>query len=68
MEHGRHAMLSFLCSPPVSVLCIFDIEANMFYERNHYIYVVNKGIDFIGLPIIFQEKGDTPSTLWESFN
>ena len=26
-EHGRHAMLSFLSSLPIPVLCILDIEA-----------------------------------------
>ena len=37
-EHGRHAMLSFLGSLPIPVLCIFDIEANRFYDRNHQMY------------------------------
>ena len=37
-EHGRHAMLSFLSSLPIPVLCILDIEANRFYNRNHQMY------------------------------
>ena len=31
-EHGRNAMLSFLRSLPIAVLCILDIEANRFYN------------------------------------
>ena len=38
MEHGRHAMLSFLSCPPIPVLRILDIEANRFYDRNHQVY------------------------------
>ena len=34
-EHGRHAMLSFLSSLPIPVLCILDIEAYRFYDGNH---------------------------------
>ena len=34
-NHGRHSMLSFLSSLPISVLCILDTEANKFYDRNH---------------------------------
>ena len=37
-EHGRHAMLSFLSSLPILVLCILNIEANRFYDRNHQMY------------------------------
>ena len=37
-DHGRHAMLSFLSSLPIPVLCILDIEANRFYDRNHQMY------------------------------
>ena len=37
-EHGRHAMLSFLSSLPITVLCILNIEANRFYDRNHQMY------------------------------
>ena len=37
-EHGRHAMLSFLSSLPILVLCILDIEANRIYDRNHQMY------------------------------
>ena len=37
-EHGRHAMLSFLCSLPIPVLRILDTEANRFYDRNHQMY------------------------------
>ena len=31
-------MLSFLSSLPFPVLCILDIEANRFYDRNHQMY------------------------------
>ena len=31
-------MLSFLSSLPIPVLCILDIEANRFYDRNHQMY------------------------------
>ena len=34
-DHGRHYMLSFLSSLPISVLRILDTEANKFYDRNH---------------------------------
>ena len=37
-EHGRHAMLSFLCSLPIPVVCILAINANRFYVRNHQMY------------------------------
>ena len=37
-DHGRHSMLSFLSSPPISVLRILDTEANKFYDRNHQLY------------------------------
>ena len=37
-DHGRHAMLSFLSSLPISVFCILDTEANKFYDRNHQLY------------------------------
>ena len=37
-EHGRRAMLSFLCSRPIPVLRILDIDANRFYDRNHQLY------------------------------
>ena len=37
-EHGRHEMLSFLSSLPIPVVCILDIEANRFYDRNHQMY------------------------------
>ena len=37
-EHDRHAMLSFLSSLPIQILCIMDIEANRFYDRNHQMY------------------------------
>ena len=81
-----HAMLSFLSSLTIPVLCILDIEANRFYDRNHQMYeaalltrchtqhalrpfidaeinhqrhfikipFINKGMDFIDLPSIFQ--------------
>ena len=37
-NHGRHSMLSFLSSLPISVLRILDTEANKFYDRNHKLY------------------------------
>ena len=37
-DHGRHSMLSFLNSLPISVLRILDTEANKFYDRNHQLY------------------------------
>ena len=36
--HGRHYMLSFLSSLPISVLRVLDTEANKFYDRNHQLY------------------------------
>ena len=92
-EHGRHAMLSFLSSLPIPVLCILDVEANKFYDRNHQMYeaalltrcytqhalrpfidaeinhqkhfikipFINKVIDLIDLPSIFQDRSVTSS-------
>ena len=92
-EHGRHAMLSFLSSLPIPVLCILDIDAYRFYDRKHQMYeaalltrcytqhalspfidaeinhqrhfikipFINKGMDFIDLPSIFQDKSVTSS-------
>ena len=37
-DHGRHSMLSFLSSLPISVLRILDTEANKFYDRNYQLY------------------------------
>ena len=37
-DHGRHSMLSFLSSLPISVLRILDTEANKFHVRNHQLY------------------------------
>ena len=37
-DHGRHSMLSFLSSLPISVLRILDTESNKFYDRNHQLY------------------------------
>ena len=37
-DHGRHSMLSFLSSLPISVLHILDTEANKFFDRNHQLY------------------------------
>ena len=34
-DHGRHSVLSFLSSLPISVFRILDTEANKFYDRNH---------------------------------
>ena len=36
--HGRHSVLSFLSSLPISVLRILDTETNKFYDRNHQLY------------------------------
>ena len=33
--HGRHSMLSYLNSLPISVLRILDTEANKFYDRSN---------------------------------
>ena len=35
-DHGRHSMLSFLSSLPISVLHVLDTEANNFYDRNRH--------------------------------
>ena len=37
-DHGRHSMLSFSSSLPISVLRILDTGANKFYDRNHQLY------------------------------
>ena len=37
-DHGRHSMLSFLSSLPISVLFFIDTETNKFYDRNHQLY------------------------------
>ena len=37
-DHGRHSMLSFLSSLPISVVRTLDTEANKFYDRNHQLY------------------------------
>ena len=37
-DHGRHSMLSFLSSLPISVLRVLDTEHNKFYDRNHQLY------------------------------
>ena len=37
-DHGRHSMLSFLSSLPISVLRILGTEDNKFYDRNHQLY------------------------------
>ena len=92
-NHGRHSMLSFLSSLPISVLRILDTEANKFYDRNHQLYdaalltrcytqhalrpfidsetnhkrhfikipFINKGIEFIDLPSIFNDRSVTSS-------
>ena len=36
--HGRHCMLSYLSSLPISVLSSFDTEANKFYDRTNRLY------------------------------
>ena len=36
--HGRHPMLSYLSSLPISVLRSLDTEANRFYDINHQMY------------------------------
>lgn len=37
-NQGRHSMLSFLCSLPVSVKRLLDDEANKFYDKGHQLY------------------------------
>ena len=37
-DRGRHSMLSFLSSLPISVLHILDTEAKKFFDRNHQLY------------------------------
>ena len=37
-NHGRHSVLSFLSSLPVSVKCILDDEASKFYDKCHHLY------------------------------
>ena len=34
-NHGRHSMLAFLSSLPISVFWILDIEANKFYDNSN---------------------------------
>ena len=92
-DHGRHSMLSFLSSLPISVLRILDTEANTFYDRNQQLYdaalltrcytqhalrpfidsevnhkphfikipFINKGIEFIDLSSILQDRSVTSS-------
>ena len=36
--NGRHSMLSFLSSLPISVLFVLETEANKFSDRNHSLY------------------------------
>ena len=36
--HGRHCMLSYLSSLPISVFCSLDTEANKFYDRTNRLY------------------------------
>ena len=36
--HGRHVMLSYLSSLPISVLRSLDTEANKFYDRTNRLY------------------------------
>ena len=38
--HGRHCMLSYLSSLPISVLRSLDTEANKFYDRTNRLYDV----------------------------
>ena len=67
-NHGRHSMLSFLSSLPISVLRILDTEANKFYDRNHQLYdaalltrcytqhaLTNHKRHFIKIPFIIKE-------------
>ena len=37
-DHGRHSMLSYLSSLPISVLSVLDTVSNKFYDRNHQLY------------------------------
>ena len=36
--HGRHCMLSYLSSLPISILHSLDTEANKFYDRTNRLY------------------------------
>ena len=36
--NGRHSMLPFLSSLPISILRVVETEANKFYNRNHLLY------------------------------
>ena len=36
--HGRHCMLSYLSSLPISILRSLDTEANKFYDRTNRLY------------------------------
>ena len=37
-DHGRHSILSFLSSLPISVLRSLHTEANKFYDSTHQLY------------------------------
>ena len=37
-NHGRHRLLSFLSSLPISVLCNLELEANIIYDRASKLY------------------------------
>ena len=36
--NGRHSMLSFLSSLPISLLRVLETETNKFYDRYHPLY------------------------------
>ena len=38
LNHGRHSMLAFLSSLPISVLRVLDNEANKFYDISNQLY------------------------------
>ena len=38
-NHGRHGLLSFLSSLPISVLRNLELEANKFYDRANKLYI-----------------------------
>ena len=61
-DHGRHSMLSFLSSLPISVLRILDTEANKFYDiytqhalRPFIDSEINHKRHFIKIPFINKE-------------
>ena len=59
--HGRHCMLSYLSSLPISVLRSLDTEANKFYYRTNMLY--DASLVFDGLFIYKDNVSDTAEFL-----